>query len=65
MRYSELEDSSKLATREWVEEKFQDLKFQLRTDRLDQQSKLMNCAGLIIFGAVWGFFLAEMLLLRK
>jgi hypothetical protein len=65
MKSSELEDSSKLATREWVEDKLADLKVDLKTDRLERQSKLMNCAGLIGFGLIWGFLLAEIFFLRK
>jgi hypothetical protein len=65
VKFSELEDSSKLATRDWVEHELADLKIQLKTDRLERQSKLMNCAGLIGFGLIWGFLIAELLFLRK
>jgi hypothetical protein len=68
MKFSELEDASKLATREWVEQELNRLKAGLNLDRLQRQSKLMNYAGLIGFGLIWGFILAEFagfLLLRK
>ena len=61
MKFSELEDSSKLATQEWVEYQLKDLKSQLRLENLQRQSKLLNCAGLIGFGLIWGFVIAKFL----
>jgi hypothetical protein len=65
MKYRELEDGEKLATRDWVEDKLSDLKVRLRTEELERQGKLLNVAGLIGFGLVWGFVIAEFLFLRK
>ena len=65
MKYSELEDASKLATQEWVEHKLESMKIQIKHDRLERQSKLLNCAGMIGFGLIWGFVIAELLFLRK
>jgi hypothetical protein len=61
VKFSELEDSSKLATQEWVEYQLKDLKSQLRLENLQRQSKLLNCAGLIGFGLIWGFVIAKFL----
>ena len=65
MKYSELEDSSELATQEWVEYKLKDLKIQQRTEQLKRQGQWMSYAGLIAFGMIWGFLIAEILFLRK
>jgi hypothetical protein len=69
MKSSELEDSSQLATREWVESciklDLHKFKSELNMERMERQSKLMNCAGLISFGFVWGFLIAELLFLHK
>jgi hypothetical protein len=48
-----------------VEDRLTDFKIRLKTDQLERQSKLMNCAGLIAFGLIWGFLIAELLFLRK
>ena len=48
-----------------MEYKLKDLKICQRTEQLERQSKLMNIAGLIAFGMVWGFLIAELLFLRK
>lgn len=50
MKISELEDSDKLATREWVEHELDRTRIDQERIRLDRQWKLMNYAGLIIFG---------------
>ena len=52
MKISELEDSDKLATREWVEHELDRTRIDQERIRLDRQWKLMNYAGLIIFGMI-------------
>jgi hypothetical protein len=65
MKYSELEDASKLATQEWVESRLERCRIDLRTKELERQSKLLNCIGLIVFGLVWGFAIAMIILSHK
>jgi hypothetical protein len=62
MNYKELEDSGKLATKEWVaiefEHRFALFKTDLRGAALDRQSKLLNWAGPFAIGLFWGFVIA-------
>jgi hypothetical protein len=62
MKYKELEDAEELVTEEWLERRLKSFKTELNTERLQQQCKLINIAGLIGFGLIWGFVIAEFLL---
>ena len=50
MKYSDLEDQEKLATKDWVEHQFASFKTDLKLARLDRTQKLFNWAGLVAFG---------------
>ena len=65
MKYSELEDGERLAGREWVEQRLASFKTDLNLERLKRESKLMNCAGLIVLGLTWGFAIAMIFLSHK
>ena len=72
MKYSELEDAHKLVTHDSLtlelRMELQRFKSDLALERLQRQSKHLNCAGLIGFGLVWGVIIGAVLehaILRK
>jgi hypothetical protein len=69
MKYNELDDFMKLATKEWVEGELRrelaSFKLDLRMARVDRMDKLFRWAGLVAFGFIWGFVIAEFLFLHK
>jgi hypothetical protein len=65
MKYSELEDVPELVTREWVESRLRGFQIDLRTKELERQGKLLNCAGLIALGLIWGFMIAMVILSHR